>query len=612
MGAPADAFAHTAREGEPLTCQIGSRLLRPVAQSHEYQRGEPTERRLRIFTSDPAASRLEGRIAIARVPYEPLEALAGNDQHAPCLRSSLFEVCMLDVDGRQLEPPQLDEAHQLIQDGYAASESNPQFHAQMVYAVASLVHTSFRRALGREPGWSFGPRLRIYPLGAHEKNAWYDPAAGELRFGYDEDANRGWVFTSLSHDIVAHEVTHALLDSQRPHFMEPTSFDVMGFHEGFADLIALFQHFQYPEALRHALQSARSVLLARHDDEDASDWLCSIARQWSECDDSNTPRRADRPPQASYYRPTLEGHAMGEVLLCAVFDAFDTVYRRQTARLRRLATNGSGELPFGCLSGDLVEALAQRAAKLAEHFTALIVRALDYCPPVDIKLAEFLRAMITADHALNPDDPCAIREALIDAFRVRGVMPRNVLTLSEDSLLWNPPRVELPKVTRLSFGQTRFGSAPGRPVPAEERQDQARALCTWLLQPQAFEECGLVCPSDPRLEAQHASVTRPCIDALETTCRVDLDGQVQFETVAVVTQTITVAAQGNTPGFSFVGGCTLLFSPQGELRMCISKSVLGKDRIERRRAFITGESSTAQRHWQARDGVMQRRSLRVQ
>jgi hypothetical protein len=136
---------------EPMTCLIGKRLLRPVAQSHEHQRGEPTERRLRIFTSDPAASRLEGRTAIARVPYEPLERLEGDGaDQAPCLRSSLFEICMQDADGRQLEPPQLDEAHQLMQDGYAASESNPKFHAQMVYAVASLVHASFRRALGRE------------------------------------------------------------------------------------------------------------------------------------------------------------------------------------------------------------------------------------------------------------------------------------------------------------------------------------------------------------------------------------------------------------------------------------------------------------------------------
>src|SRR5690606_5684309 len=53
----------------------------------------------------------------------------------------------------------------------------------------------------------------------------------------------GAVFTCLSPDIIAHETTHALLDSIHPRFIENTNPDVPAFHEGFADIVALLQRF---------------------------------------------------------------------------------------------------------------------------------------------------------------------------------------------------------------------------------------------------------------------------------------------------------------------------------------------------------------------------------
>jgi hypothetical protein len=43
------------------------------------------------------------------------------------------------------------------------------------------------------------------------------------------------VFTCLSHDIIVHETTHAVLDGMRPFFAERTNPDVTAFHEAFAD-----------------------------------------------------------------------------------------------------------------------------------------------------------------------------------------------------------------------------------------------------------------------------------------------------------------------------------------------------------------------------------------
>ena len=66
----------------------------------------------------------------------------------------------------------------------------------------------------------------------------------------------------------------------------------------------------------------------------------------------------------------------------------------------------------------------------------MCIRALDYCPPVDINFGDYLRALITADIDLVPDDDLGYRIALIDAFKRRGIYPRDIRTLSEESLCW--------------------------------------------------------------------------------------------------------------------------------------------------------------------------------
>lgn len=598
--------------------ELHPRFERPLAASRPLQRGEPPVRRLRIFTSDPTASRLEGRTTTAEVPFEPLALAEAGPAKARygCLCGSLFELHMVDDRGRVLPTPRLDDPPQLMQEGYAPSESDPRFHAQMVYAVASRLHADFRRALGREPGWGFAgthERLKVFPLGSREENAWYDPDAGELVFGYFPREDTGWASTALMHDIVAHELTHALLDSQRPHFMEPTGPDVWGFHEGFADLMALFQHFQYEGPLKTALQASGGVLFARHEGERPADWLCRIARQFGAVDGLDALRRADRKPGELSYRKGLEEHDMGELLLSAVFDAFDTVYRRRTAAVRRLASGGSGILAPGAMHPDLVDALAGEAASLARRFMAVTVRALDYCPPASMTLGEYLRAMITADALLVPEDTWAFREALIDAFRVRRIIPQHVFSLTEDSLLWGPPRTTLPPLAALGFGATRFDGGPGRPLSPANRRAQADALGRWLTTtPGALAECGLVAPGDPALVAAGARVTRPSIDALEVTSYAAPSGEMHFHTVAVVTQRCTVAKKGRQPGVEFQAGGTLLFGPEGELKLAISKSALGQGRIQRRRDFLaeamarprSRAPNAAPPRWVERGGVL--------
>src|SRR5262249_12100813 len=131
-----------------------------------------------------------------------------------------------------------------------------------------------------------------------------------------------------------------------------------------------------------------------------------------------------------------EPHTRGAVLVAAVFDAFLTIYKRRTVDLMRLAGVGGTTEPDSRVRRDphpdLVTRLTKEATKSAEHVLRMCIRALDYLPPVDIRFGEFLRAIITADADLIPDDRLQYRLAMVEAFRRRGIFPENYLSLAPD------------------------------------------------------------------------------------------------------------------------------------------------------------------------------------
>ena len=85
-----------------------------------------------------------------------------------------------------------------------------------------------------------------------------------------------------------------------------------------------------------------------------------------------------------------------------------------------------------------MERLSDEAAKVAGHVLTMCVRALDYCPPVDLTFGDYLRALITADYDMVPDDSLGYRVAFVEAFRRRGIYPRDLRSLSIDALRWRP------------------------------------------------------------------------------------------------------------------------------------------------------------------------------
>ncbi len=266
-------------------------------------------------------------------------------------------------------------------------------------------------------------RLRIYPHALREANAYYSPEKKALLFGYfpashstpGQNLPGGVIFTCLSHDVVAHETTHALLDGMQRYFIEPSNPDVTAFHEAFADIVAMFQHFTQPAALRDQIARTRGDLAQQN-------LLGELARQFGQAIGNRGALRSaigQRPDPADYAN-NMEPHTRGAILVAAVFDAFLSVYKARIADLLRIATGGTGRLVEGEIHPDLVNRLAQEAARTANHFLRNCIRALDYCPPVDITFGDYLRAMITADLDFDADESMRDSTALVEAFRAGG------------------------------------------------------------------------------------------------------------------------------------------------------------------------------------------------
>jgi len=534
-----------------------------------YERAptDPVSRPLWIYALDPSLSQLEGGVAQVTVPFEPLKV-------GPA--GTVVQI----VDQPGLEDPSatnLDSPIALMGGGYLPSMSKD-FKCQMLYAVTSTVYQTFRQALGRYPPWATAKPLTIVPFKPNLRNAFYDPETHSLCFGTFEIENSfgpgvgpgGEVFTCLSHDIIAHEISHALLDGLRPNLRWETNPDVPAFHEAFSDMVAVFHHFTYREVLEKQTATYRGDF--------AAGALVEIAKQFGYTykEGSSGPLRTAVDPDRKllYDDNTLGTYERGTVLLAALFDAFLTVYNRKTERDIRLATGGSGILPPGNLNGDLVHALAEKASSLAAQFLRIAIRALDYCPPVDLEFGEFLRALVTADYDLVPVDRFGYREALIRAFARRRIPTRGLRSLIEEEVRWRPPKKDI-VIEGLKFANLRHPDQPGAPADEKEVLRRAAILGEAVSRPDTLGVFGFAKPGDVRC----ARVYPPSVESIHAARRTNLNNETLFDLVAEVVQRIEF------PSGNYYGGATIIIDPKGHVRYTISKSSLNEGRFNRQQSY---------------------------
>ncbi|RZL85276.1 MAG: hypothetical protein EOP32_00430 [Rhodococcus sp. (in: high G+C Gram-positive bacteria)] len=398
----------------------------------------PERRWLRTFAFDPMSTRLTGRYLRLDIPYEDLR---------PGPIGQVVQVVDYDpVRKVWYSPLDLSDPSTLAQDGLRPSESDPRAHQQVVYAVAMSVTERFERFLGRRFSWHQQKPLRLVPHAFGGRNAYFDPRRRAILFGYypaDETSPGAnlpgqMIFSCLSSDIIAHEVTHAIVHRLRRHYSEATNIDVLAWHEAFADLVALFQHFIHRDVLVAAVAATSGDLLK-------GGGLLDLAAEFGESSGMGKALRsvADVKPDPLAFAATREPHARGAIFVAAVFDAYMAAYQDAIADLLRIATGGTGVLPPGRLHPDLVNRVADEAARMADRFLGMVIRAFDYLPVVDVDFGDVVRAIVTADYELFPGDTNQLRSRLVEALRRRGIYPRPVSSLADDALRWPAPTEEL-------------------------------------------------------------------------------------------------------------------------------------------------------------------------
>lgn len=540
-------------------------------------------RRLTIIAHDPSLKDREGNIIKASVDV-PAEDLA------PGPRGYRVHVIDYDTSTNTLYTPQeypppreddgiypdpFEDLAKLNKDGVLLND--PRFHAQNVYAIVMRVLARFEFALGRRVGWGFdGHQIHIAPHAFADANAFYSELDRALLFGYFADPTSRVadqiVFTCLSHDVIAHETAHALLDGLRTRYTMPSVPEQMGFHEGFADIVALLSVFSMSEVVEAAFDPPKgprqrpkvvnkklfetealrkSILFGlgeefgaafyarRRDSLRRSVDLLPLAK-----DGSETPY-LDRPK----YR---EAHNCGEILVAAVMNAFLKVWRK------RLESHFPGKRAVDLDRNIVIE----EGTEAANTLLTMVIRGLDYTPPTDIRFGDFLSAILTSDAETVPNDSrYGYRTMLIESFAEYGIRPS---AQQRKDGTWSPAPASF------RYDRTHFDSLLRDPDEVFRFiWDNRDAL-----------------KLDERAYAQVESV-RPCL-------RIGPDGFAIRETVVEYVEMVTLQAgelgnfnisppEGMNEKFevTLYGGATLIFDEYGRLKYQIRRRVLSEKQTEK-------------------------------
>jgi hypothetical protein len=252
----------------------------------------------------------------------------------------------------------------------------------------------------------------------------------------------------------------------------------------------------------------------------------------------------------------------------------------------RMAYPDGRDIVPNFLNADLANRLADEAAKTAGRIQNICLRALDYCPPMDINFGDYLRALVTADRDAVSADDVGYRTALINAFRARGIRPEGVLSYSEESLSWDPYQGMPSSVANPDFG--RLWNDLNRYENEPDRENEEQMYQRLWGKAQTFRmELGL---------SLNFPVQAKSLNPLH---RVQPDGSLHRQIVAELVQKqddVPIDPQDPTAGtFTFRGGTTVLINRQGEVRFSISRPIegpRGEERLRQQREYLSRMASS--------------------
>jgi hypothetical protein len=479
---------------------------------------------------------------------------------------------------------------------------NRTFRAQNVFAVASHTLALFERHLGRPIPWRGGwPHLYLVPDGTLGGNAAYSPPSRSVIFGWLPGLDdRPEVHTSLSYDVIAHEVTHAILDGLRPRYVEPGLPDQLAFHEALADLVALFSVFTldgvaadllngHKKGRKDAARVEMGSTPKERFDFLRKTPLSGLAEQLGRARATRQGMpdlRADQlplrrsvdiePGRAWQGNPAFgEAHRRAEVLVAVFMRTFLTFW---TNRLTPLDDTGGLD----------VARVAEEGTKSAEHLLGMLLRALDYLPPVELEFGDVIDAVITADLRLAPDDEHHYRKALQDTFKSYGIVPPARRIVDEDG------RVAAAPVAGPTEEVQRHNSPyPGDPdAPRTGLGIRYEHLNFVALRTSPEEVFQFIWSNARELDIDVRLAT--VVDRVLATTRVGPDGLVVNEVIADYWQLVRTTADHLPRGMrapagmprdavvEVCGGGVLVFDQFGRFRLHQRKPIFDVERQQRR------------------------------
>jgi hypothetical protein len=386
----------------------------------------PPQRHMTVVAQDPCVRKKNGKILMAKIALPAEELIPG---------PTGYRVHVVDFDasegsfyGAHNLPADYEREPASWQNGDLKLLRDFRFHAQNAYALVMKTLARFEFALGRRLGWSFDThQLKVAPHGMLDANAFYSPQEEGIVFGYFKGLSSAPVYTCLSHDIVVHETTHALVDALRERYLDPSNPDQAAFHEGFADVIALLSVFSLPEIVSHLLldgsgKESSSRLIGR--DRVSAKALRTNAvfglaeemgREIQEIRGEALRRSAELPPDPDILRSRefLEPHRRGEIFVAAVISGLINAWAQ---RIEASGVEGQEEYP--------IARVAEEGANIADTLATMWIRALDYMPPVHLEFGDALSAALTADVEVRPDDSrYQLRTHMLTCFEAYGIKP---------------------------------------------------------------------------------------------------------------------------------------------------------------------------------------------
>jgi hypothetical protein len=422
-------------------------------------------RKLTIIAQDPAVKGQDGKILTTQVSI-PAEKLAPGPWG--------YRVQVIDYDASAKALYRARKPGERLSDDPFKNSSDetllkdPAFHAQNVYAIVMRILARFEFALGRRVAWGFNThQLKVVPHAFVDANAFYSRDSEALLFGYFPGRNGNTIFSCLSHDVVAHETTHALVDGLRSCYQDPSSADQAAFHEGISDVVALLSVFalddvvravvdrhvgavpkpgqgkpEFVDAKRLTVKKLRESILLGLGKEMGQE-LSAIRGQPLRQSALLLPDARDYQTREEFKEP----HRRGEILVAAMMNAFLEVW---TGRLSTLGDSESRRLRR--------ERVAEEGSRAADYLLTMAIRGLDYCPPVHLTFRDFLSGMLTADAEIRPNDTTyGFREALRKSFEAYGITPASAnKKKTAEPGLWEGPELRGPG--ELVFARTRFES----------------------------------------------------------------------------------------------------------------------------------------------------------